>query len=54
VAPPPGGAGQGLATPPFGVAGPWLPSVSALDSVSCREKYELWLIFRLIPIIFHV
>jgi hypothetical protein len=38
VAPPPGGAGQGLASPPYGVAVPWLPSVSALDYVSCREK----------------
>jgi hypothetical protein len=38
VAPPPGGAGQGLAAPPYGVAVPWLPSVSALDSVSCLEK----------------
>jgi hypothetical protein len=38
VAPPPGGAGQGLAMPPYGVAGPWSPSVSDLDSVSCREK----------------
>jgi hypothetical protein len=54
VAPPPGGAGQGLATPPYGVAGPWLPSVSSLDSVSCREKYELWLLFRPIPRIFPV
>jgi hypothetical protein len=34
----PGGAGQGLDAPPYGVAGPWLPSISALDSVSCWEK----------------
>jgi hypothetical protein len=38
VAPPPSGAGQGLAEPPYGVADPWLPSVSALDSISCRKK----------------
>jgi hypothetical protein len=38
VAPPLGSAGQGLAAPPYGVAGPWLPSVSALDSVSRPEK----------------
>jgi hypothetical protein len=30
--------GQPLAAPPYGVAGPWLPSVSALDSVSCWKK----------------
>jgi hypothetical protein len=36
--PPPGGAGQGLAAPPYGVAGPWSPSVSAMDSASYREK----------------
>jgi hypothetical protein len=36
--PPPGAAGHGLAAPPYGVAGPWLPSISALDSVSCQEK----------------
>jgi hypothetical protein len=28
--------GAGRAT--YGVASPWLPSVSTLDSVSCREK----------------
>jgi hypothetical protein len=38
VAPPPGGMGQGLVTPPYGVASPWLLSVSALDSVLCREN----------------
>jgi hypothetical protein len=38
VAPPPGGAGQGQVVLPHGVAGPWLPSVSALDSILCREK----------------
>jgi hypothetical protein len=37
-APPPGGASQGLAAPPYGVACPWLPSVSALDTVLCRKK----------------
>jgi hypothetical protein len=37
VAPPPGGVGQGLAAPPYGVAGPWVPSVFALDSVSYRK-----------------
>jgi hypothetical protein len=30
--------GLGLAVPPYGVAGPWLPFVSALDSISCQEK----------------
>jgi hypothetical protein len=49
VAPPPGGAARGWPAPPYGVAGPWLPSVSALDSVSCPEKLELWLLFRPIP-----
>jgi hypothetical protein len=35
---PPGGAGQGLAAPPYGVARSCPPSVSALDSDSCSEK----------------
>jgi hypothetical protein len=52
--PPLGGAGQELAAPPYGVAGPWLPFVSALDSVSCRKKLELWLLFRPILRIFPV
>jgi hypothetical protein len=30
--------GPGLAAPPYDVASPWLPSVSALDSVLCQEK----------------
>jgi hypothetical protein len=35
----PGGhTARGWATPPYGVPSPWSPSVSALDSVSCREK----------------
>jgi hypothetical protein len=38
VAPPSSGTGQGLAALPYGVAGPWTPSVSALDSVSYWEK----------------
>jgi hypothetical protein len=38
VAPPPGGAGQGLAAPPYGVAGPWLPSVSAFGLRLVPEK----------------
>jgi hypothetical protein len=38
VALPLDGVGQGLAAPPSSVAGPWLPSVSALDPVSCRKK----------------
>jgi hypothetical protein len=35
---PPGGVGQGLAAPPYGVARSWPPSVSALDSDSCSGK----------------
>jgi hypothetical protein len=38
VAPPPGGTARGWPAPPYGVAGPWPPSVSALDSVSRRKK----------------
>jgi hypothetical protein len=38
VAPLPGGAARGWPAPPYGVAGPWLPFISALDSVLCREK----------------
>jgi hypothetical protein len=33
-----GGAARGGPAPPYGVASPWLPSESPLDSVSCREK----------------
>jgi hypothetical protein len=54
VAPPPGGAARGLPAPPYGVAGPWPPSVSALDSVLCQKKKELWLLFRPILKIFPV
>jgi hypothetical protein len=45
VAPPSGDVGQGLAAPPYGVAGPWLSFVSALDSVSCRENRNFGLCF---------
>jgi hypothetical protein len=38
VAPPPGGAGQGLAALPYGVAGPWLPSVSSFGLRLVSEK----------------
>jgi hypothetical protein len=37
---PPGGAGQGLAVPPKGVPGPWLPSVSALDFGFCFVQFQ--------------
>jgi hypothetical protein len=37
VASPPGGAGQGLAAPPYGVAGPWSPSISSSVFWKLRE-----------------
>jgi hypothetical protein len=51
---PPGGVARGWPTPPYGVAALWPPSVSALDSVSCREKLELQLLFCPILRIFPV
>jgi hypothetical protein len=51
---PGGGAAKGGPTPPGGVATSWPSSVSALDFVSCQEKYELRALFRPIPRIFSV
>jgi hypothetical protein len=34
VAPLPGGTARGWPVPPHGVAGPWISSISALDSIS--------------------
>jgi hypothetical protein len=38
VAPPPGGMARGWPAPPYSVAGPWSPSVLALDFVLRQGK----------------
>jgi hypothetical protein len=49
---PGGGATRGGPVPLGGVATSWPSSVSALDFVSCRGKYELWASFCPISKIF--